>query len=119
MSLHPIIYQLQRLAGELRERACTLDEAAKTLLSLAPKIPAPAEFKLLGQGRALSDPEKLKLIEMAEARGKEWVQTAAFVATYEDGLRLVEILKQIPKQETLAGTEPETPNPVPAQRQGR
>jgi hypothetical protein len=119
VSLYPIIYQLQRMAGELRERACRLDEAVSELSKLAPKIIQPGEFKLMGQGRPLSFQEKRRLVEMAQARGREWERTAALVATYQDGLRLVEVLKQVPKQETLPDCEPEAAKPLTAQRQGR
>jgi hypothetical protein len=107
MSLHPIIYALERMAGELRERACRLDDAARDLKRHAPRIPTPAEFTVMSEGRLLSEQEKFKLVEMAQARGTTWTNVAALVMHYADGMRLVEILKQIPKQETLTGTEPE------------
>lgn len=114
MNLHPTIYALERLAGDLRERACRLDDLARDLKQFAPAIPTPGDFtaSLTGEGRDLADNERLALFEMASRRGAAWGHAAHQVRTYQDGLRLAHLLKQIPKQETLALDEHPTRVPT-------
>lgn len=121
MSLFPLIHKLRGVAFRLREAACSLDEAIEELSTLSPTPATPGDFvnSLTQTGRELCDTEKLAMFNLAAARSAAWGHVASQVTHWDDGIRLANLMRSLPKQPALPETQEEAEPAPAAQRSGR